>query len=358
MVSFLAQKEQFPKYPVEIQVRLEKLHCSKTPWRAFVSDSSGVDTIVLFGTPHSPLIEGKSYSFMVTLGKEYYGKRDFITSLDNYPYEEVPDVKIPDTPLSVTDAVQSPGYLFCVKAAVKKKGLKTISKPEKTLYLWSFDLSDGTTTCPANIWGDTTDPLPEVSDGTYYVYCPKYVPSKDPKYPIGSFDVKNARWVRLEGDFVPQSLPSSSSAQCACGDGDCSGECTCTPPPSAPEVPVCTPAPAPAPASSQQILSNQPRRVIEAIGGSPHLPADAAGIMHSLGEARLMVSCLEKIFESAAEYEKMHGAGSFYKTSGSVDTLAVLRDGSVSIPVINASSVNFVLDVFRTLLETAPLRRD
>lgn len=350
MTSFLAEKEQFPKYPVEVQVRLEKLHCAKTPWRAFVSDPSGVDTIVLFGTPHSPLVEGKSYSFMVTLGKEYYGKRDFITNLDNYPYEEVPDVQIPGTPLSVTEAVQNPGYLFCVKAAVKKKGLKTISKPEKTLYLWSFELSDGTTKCPANIWGDTTDPLPEVSDGTYYVYCPKYVPSKDPNYPIGSFDVRNARWVRLEGDFVQQSLPSSSSAQCECGgDGDCSGECTCTPPPhSAPEVPP----------SSQQILSNQPRRVIEAIGGSPHLPADAAGIARSLGEVRLMVSCLEKIFESAVEYEKMHGEGSFYKTSGSLDTLAVLRDGSVSIPVIDAGSVNFGIDVLGVVRATAPLRRE
>lgn len=353
MVSFLSEKEQFPKYPVEVHVRLEKLHCSKTPWRAFVSDPTGVDTIVMFGTPHAPLVEGKSYSFMVTLGKEYYGKRDFITNLDNYPYEEVPDVRIPDTPLSVTDAVKAPGYLFCVKASVKKKGLKTIVKPEKTLYLWSFELSDGTTTCPANIWGDTTDPLPDVSDGTYYVYCPKYVPSKDPKYPIGSFDVKNARWVRFEGDFVPQSLPASSSTQCECG-----GDCVCTPPHSAPEVQVHTPAPVSEPASSQQILAPQHRRILEAIGASPHLPANAAGIVHSLAEARLMISCLEKVFESAAEYEKMHGVGSFYKTAGSVDTLAVLRDGSVSIPVINAGSVNFALDVFRTLLETAPLRRE
>lgn len=347
MCASLANMDTFPAYPVEIKVRVEKFQKEKSFHRAFVCDSTGFANIVMFGDLQKPIEEGKCYSFMVSLGKEFHGKRDLTMNLNSFPYTEIPQIPLDRSPVSVTSAILKPGYRYCIRARVRKDGVKAIPRDDRTLYLWTINLSDGKTQCPVKIWGSSIDPLPDVRDGLYDVFCLSYVPSSNPQYPVGHFDARNARWVCVEPDTMQSPLPACPSPS----------EPTNEPMPVTEARTEQMPEPSVSSEPKLEPLPNQPRRIIEAFGATPHLPADCAGIVHSLAEVRLMVSCLEKVFESAVEYEKMHGSGSFYRTPGAVDTLAVLRDGSVNIPVIDAASVNFGIDVLQSLLTTASLRR-
>lgn len=343
MTATLANKDTFPAYPVEVKVRVEKFRQEKTIHRMFVCDATGFATIAIFGDLQQPIVEGKCYSFMVSLGKEFRGQRDLVMNGSSYPYSEIPPIRVPDDPVSVTSAVIQPGYRYCVRAHVRKDGVKKFARDDRTLYLWTITLSDGKTQCPVKIWGDSTDPLPHVRDGLYDIYCLSYVPSQNSQYPIGHFDAKNARWVCIEPKTVQSSIPLSPAPEP-------SSPCVPTPEPS--------PAPEPVPVYEPPKPANFPRRIVDAIGGAPHLPADCAGIFLSLGEIRLFITELEKIFASAVEYEKIHGAGSFYKNADAIDTLAVLRDGSVSTLDIAGASVNFGIDVFEAIRAVAPVRRE
>lgn len=342
MTATLANKDTFPAYPVEVKVRVEKIRQEKTIHRMFVCDATGFATIAVFGELPQPIVEGKCYSFMVSLGKEFRGQRDLVMNGTSYPYSEIPALRVPDDPVTVTTAIIQPGYRYCVRARVRKDGVTVIPRDDRTLYLWTITLSDGKTQCPVKIWGDATDPLPDVRDGLYDIYCLSYVPSQNPQYPVGHFDAKNARWVCREANTVQSSIPPAPA-----------------PEPSAPCVPTPepNPAPAPVPVSEPPKPANFPRRIVDAIGGTPHLPTDCVGIMLSLGEIRLIITELEKIYASAVEYEKIHGLGTFYKNAGSVDSLAVLRDGSVSMPDISAATVNFGIDVLELIRVMAPMRR-